>query len=48
MFAVSRNVYKLILDNGSCPLDEFLAHIKDKVTRARIVRQIDKGSEQNQ
>ena len=42
MIAVFRRVYKLILANGSCPIDEFLSDVKVSSTRARIVRRIDK------
>ena len=42
MIATLRIVYKLLLDDASCPLDNFLETVKDKTTRARIVRQIDK------
>ena len=42
MIAVPRQLYKLILDNGTSPIDEFLSGIRDKTNRAKIIRQIDK------
>lgn len=42
MVAVPRQVYKLILNGGVSPVDDFLAQIRDTITRARIVRQLDK------
>lgn len=42
MIAVPRQVYKLILDSGVSPIDEFLSSIRDNSSRARILRQIDK------
>jgi putative addiction module killer protein len=42
VIAVPRLVYKLILDGDASPVDEFLESIRDKTTRARIVRQLDK------
>lgn len=35
-------VAKLVLDNGRCPVDEWLTSLRDKVTRARIARAIDR------
>ena len=32
----------LVLDNGKCPVTEWLSGLPDRVTRARITRQIDK------
>ena len=39
-----RQVAMLVLENGKCPLDDWLDKIRDKPTRARIERQIDKLS----
>jgi len=33
---------KLVLDNGSSPIDDWLASLRDKPTRARIARALDK------
>lgn len=33
---------KLVLDNGSSPIDEWFDSVRDKVTRARIARALDK------
>lgn len=40
--APPRVVAKLVLDNGSCPIDEWRRGIRDKMTRARILRRIDR------
>ena len=37
-----QTVMMLVLDNGKCPVEEWLSGFRDKVTRARITRQIDK------
>ncbi len=39
-----RQVAMLLLDNGACPLEDWLDSLRDKMTRARIERQIDKLS----
>ena len=39
---VERKLLMLVLDNRKCPLWEWLSAIRDKPTRARIERQIDK------
>lgn len=44
MDIAERKLLMLVLDNGKCPLQEWLAAIRDKPTRARIQRQIDKLS----
>ena len=36
------DVLKLILDNESCPFDEWLEGLRDVVGKARIIRQVDK------
>ncbi len=42
MHSAQPQVLKLVLDDESCTIDEWLQSIRDKVTRARIIRQIDK------
>ncbi len=42
MLANELRLYKLVLDDGGCPIDGWLATLRDTVTRARILRQIDK------
>ncbi len=39
-----RRVAMLVLKNGKCPLEDWLDTLRDKPTRARIERQIDKLS----
>ena len=34
----------LVLKNGTCPLEDWLDKLRDKTTRARVERQIDKLS----
>ena len=47
MLAPETRVYKLVLDNGDCPIDDWVAAIKDVATRARILWQIDKVQREN-
>ena len=42
MHAAPQRVLMLVLENGKAPVEEWLLTIRDTVTRARIVRQIDK------
>lgn len=44
MNMAQRKILMLVLDNKKCPLWEWLSAIRDKPTRARIERQIDKLS----
>ena len=44
MNIAERKLVMLVLDNGKCPLQEWLGAVRDKPTRARIQRQIDKLS----
>ena len=36
------HVMMLVLDDESCPVEDWLTRLRDKATRARIARQIDK------
>lgn len=42
MEVTPQTVMMLVLDTGNCPIEEWLSGLRDKVTRARITRQIDK------
>ncbi len=44
MNITERRLLMLVLDNDRCPSEEWLGGIRDKPTRARIERQIDKLS----
>jgi len=44
MNITERRLLMLVLDNDRCPIEEWLGGIRDKPTRARIERQIDKLS----
>lgn len=44
MNIAERRLLMLVLDNDKCPIEEWLGGIRDKPTRARIERQIDKLS----
>lgn len=41
---VERRLVMLVRDNDKCPVEKWLDGVRDKVTRARIIRQIDKLS----
>ena len=42
MDVVQQRVLMLVLDDGTCPISEWLLSLNDIPTRARITRQIDK------
>ena len=47
MEPIPQRIVMLVLDNGTCPVQEWLSGLRDPVTRARITRQIDKLSRGN-
>lgn len=42
MDVVIPRVLKLVLEDDTCPIDVWLQSLRDKTTRARVVRQIDR------
>lgn len=42
MSDAERKLVMLVLDNDKCPVEEWLDRVRNKPTRARIERQIDK------